>query len=360
MGVGAAQEVDRLRVGEDVGVAVRGQVRHVDRVARPDPHALDLHVLQGDPRQADRVAVGDPAQQFVDGLRADLRLGAQPVGQVGPGQQDVEHLAAVVGDRLAADLEEHRESHPFLQGDLAAAQGGTEQGCDVLALAALAYADQIGEVGAHLLLGLLAGLGAVRGGQDQLGPAVHVLPVGGRDAHQLADDRDGERAQHGRREVGGRAVLEHLVDQFRQHAAGPLAHPLHPARRERGGDTAAQPGVVRRVQEADRATGRDEVRCEPGDLPVHDGLAAEARVVGHHPRVVVAGDQPGPALAVGQLDPGDRALVHQLPQDRVEVRAGQVERGPVPDRGQRFGDRLFAHLTSSRPHGASGPRPSRR
>jgi hypothetical protein len=56
---------DAVRLGEDVRIAVGGEVRDVDRVARADAVPVQVDVLQGDPRQPDGAAVRDVAQQLV-------------------------------------------------------------------------------------------------------------------------------------------------------------------------------------------------------------------------------------------------------------------------------------------------------
>lgn len=98
-------EVDPVGVGEDRRIAVRGEVRDVHGVTRADADTVEIDVLRGDPGQADGSPVRDVAQELLDGRGARRGVVAQAVQQVGAAQQEVEHLAGVVGDGLSADLE---------------------------------------------------------------------------------------------------------------------------------------------------------------------------------------------------------------------------------------------------------------
>ncbi len=168
-----------------------------------------------------------------------------------------------------------------------------------------------------------------------IGQLDHEVVVLGRDAHDVADDPDGDGLGDRRHPVPA-AVANEAVEAVDDPGPDGVGVALHVTWRERCADEAAQTGVDGRVEIDHRGPGVERVGVDVVDLDVahRGGIGTriarhldQVGVAGHRPEAtVVAGArrvprQPGPCPELGEDVMGDAV--------GVQVRIGQIGGGCV-------------------------------
>ena len=99
MWVGIAGDVERIRLGEDVLVAVAGTVIHDHFVTGPDLHVVHRRVLQGGPSKVDDLR--DAAQHLLDRRwQQTVEVGTEPLALLGVVEQQLQAVGEQVTSRV--------------------------------------------------------------------------------------------------------------------------------------------------------------------------------------------------------------------------------------------------------------------
>ena len=227
---------------------------------------------------------------------------------------------------MARDQKEHAGGDQLGSGELLPLVLGLDQSRqEVLAGVPSALRDELGEVGAELLVRLL-GPGQRVGRDDGIDrmsevqrPPPERVPVFFRDGQHVADHGDRQRIREVRHDVH-LASLRRLVQQRGHELFHARPQGLHHSRREGLADQGPQPVMIRRIEEEQRRLELVRLewlreRLQKGF--VHVRLASVARPAGvpYQSRVVpVPGQDP---------HTGER-LVHRVPLAQLPVRGIRI------------------------------------
>ncbi len=248
-------DVETICVLEDPRVSVRRAEEQRDRLASGNRRARDLDaVLEHPPFEELQRRI--EADELLDRcLRRHLALDEPPpLGRV---VEERRHAVSErVDGRLVACVQEHDDGRDDLVVRQPAAVDARldEPAHDVVARRPAALCDQVEHVSPELGRGLRCRLGLLLGRVELVHLHVPVRPVEqvamavGRNAEELADQRDRVRLREVVEEVEA-AALETRVEQLACERLRRRAHRLDRARRERRRDELADACVLRRLDE---------------------------------------------------------------------------------------------------------------
>ncbi len=319
-------DVQRVGIGEALGIAVGGVVREDHRRARGDGLPAHLDVLQRHPHE--RLGDAQIPQQLLHGLAAECGIGAQRgqlpgVPEKGEGAER-QHVGGGVEPGREQDQADPLQ---LLVGEIAVRQVAEHVVGGVRALGR----HQLRQVVLRRGVGRDQVLVARLPVHERLDVPLEGPPVLVRHAQQLTDHDGGDGLGERGHQVRGRTGLLHGVQAVGGDLLDALGEQPHPAHGELAHQRLAVAAVPRVVHEEELAGRRRrdlDVPVVDGRVVAHELLArAEPRVGQDRADQVEPGDQPAGlsagegVVADGTVSPG----VEQL-RRRVEGTAGLTGR----------------------------------